>query len=127
MKTAKQILELYNIQNPVQEMELGDTYEIPSDQTSADMGLTIEKVREDEISVAHYHQRGDLMRDPEIVYRIQENTGEWTPIEYRQDPGIYQRDETGLSDAEDFAETWSENLKKQGFLQAAQRNGGESQ
>jgi len=125
MKTAKQILDLYNIQNPVQDMELGEHYEISADQTSADMDLTIEKIRDNEISVAHYHQqRGDLMRDPEIVYRIEDN-GEWTPIEYRQDPGIYQRDETGLNDVEDFAETWSENLKNQGFLQAAQQKGGE--
>jgi len=124
MKTAKQILNLYNIQNPVKEMELGERYEIPSDQTSADMDLTIEKIRDNEISVAHYYQqRGDLMRDPEIVYRI-DDSGEWTAIEYRQDPGIYQRDQTGLPDVEDFAETWSENLQRQGFLQAAQENQG---
>ena len=123
MKTAKQILELYNIQNPKKEMELGEHYEIPADQTTADMDLTIEKIRDQEISVAHYHQqRGDLMRDPEIVYRIEEN-GEWTPIEYRQDPGIYQRDNSGLPDVEDFAETWSENLKQQGFLEAAENEG----
>lgn len=124
MKTAKQILEQYNIENPVEEMEIGERYEIPADETVADMDLTIEKVREDEISVAHYYQqRGDLMRDPEIVYQVNEN-GEWTPIEYRQDPGIYKRSQTGLPDVEDFSETWSENLRRQGFLEAAENNGG---
>lgn len=122
MQTVKQILEHYDIQNPVQDMELGERYEIPADLTSADMDLTIEKVRSNEISVAHYYkQRGDLMRDPEIVYRVED--GEWIPVEYTQDPGIYQRDETGLPSVEDFAETWDENLRRQGFLQVAQNRG----
>lgn len=120
VETAQQILEHNGIQNPVEEMEIGERYEIPADYTAADMDLTIEKVREQEISVAHYYkQRGDLMRDPEIVYRVED--GDWIPVEYTQDPGIYQRDDTGLSSVEDFAETWDRNLRKQGFIEAAEQ------
>jgi hypothetical protein len=120
METVKQILEAQGVQNPVEDMEVGERYEIPSEPTAADMDLTIEKIGEHQISVAHYYtQRGDLMRDPEIVYRIE--NGNWTPIEYTQDPGVYQRNEAGLRNVQEFSQTWSENLRRQGFLQAAEQ------
>ena len=117
METVQQILEAQDVQNPIEDMEVGERYEIPSEPTAADMDLTIEKVRDNEISVAHYYtQRGDLMRDPEIVYRIED--GNWIPVEYTQDPGIYQRDETGLET--EFPQIWDRNLRRQGFLKAAE-------
>ena len=120
METVQQILEAQDVQNPIEDMEVGERYEVPADNTAADMDLTIEKIGEDQISVAHYYtQRGDLMRDPEIVYRIED--GNWVPVEYTQDPRVYQRDQTGLPDVQEFAQTWDENLRRQGFLEAAEQ------
>lgn len=119
MESIKQILRLKGIQNPVEDMEIGDHYKISADNTHADMDLAIEKIRANEISVAHYRkQYGDLMRDPEIVFQIRD--GDWIPIEYTQDPGIYQRDENGLSSVRAFAKTWDRNLRKQGFVEEAE-------
>jgi hypothetical protein len=47
------------------------------------------------ISVANYYeQNGDAMRDPEMVFEVNPDawqTGEWTPVSYRQDNlDIYQ-------------------------------------
>ena len=116
METIKQILEYKGI-NDTEQMEINENYTIES-ETYED--LTIEKIDDDLISVAHYYkQRMDLMRDPEIVFRIEES-GDWTPIEYQQDPGIYQRDLSGLS-LNGFVEQWDKNLENQGFVQAAQK------
>lgn len=85
------------------------------------MDLTIEKVRSDRLSVAHYHrQRGDLMRDPMVTFRLEgADPDEWVPIEFQQDPTVYQQDREGL-DLDGFPAQWSENLQKQGFVDAAQ-------
>lgn len=82
--------------------------------------LTIEKLAGNRISVAQtYTQRMDVMRDPEIVYEIEEN-GNWKPVEYQQDPGIYEHNSDGL-DLGGFIEQWDENLQKQGFIEASKR------
>lgn len=110
MDAIKQILAVHD--TTAEDMELGQTIEVSGE--AATMDLTIEKVGDNRLSVAHYHeQRGDLMRDPEIVFEI--NGSVWLPIEYRQDPGLYQRNPAGLPDVADFAHDWSQNLKKQGF------------
>lgn len=116
METVKQILEHKGINNTKQ-MEINQNYTIES-ETYED--LAIEKIDDDLISVAQtYTQRMDLMRDPEIVFRI-EDSGDWTPIEYQQDDmGIYQRDLSGLS-LNGFVEQWDKNLENQGFVEAAQ-------
>ena len=75
------------------------------------MHLGIER-HGDELMVMHtYKQNGDMMRDPEMVFRIQDD-GDWVPIVFRQDPIIHQIDEDGLGqDAYEFTETWAINLK----------------
>jgi hypothetical protein len=115
METVKQILEHKGI-NDTERMEINQNYTIESEKYE---DLTIEKIDDDLISVAHYYKkRMDLMRDPEIVFRIEES-GDWTPIEYQQDDmGIYQRDLSGLS-LNGFVEQWDQNLENQGFVQAA--------
>ena len=113
--TVKQILKNKGIDDP-EDMKINENYTIESDGYE---DLTIEKVSGNRISVAQtYTQRMDLMRDPEIVYEIEED-GDWKPVEYQQDPGIYQHDENGLN-MDGFVEQWDENLKKQGFVEASQ-------
>jgi len=75
------------------------------------MDLTVEKHSDELIVSQTYTQRGDLMRDPEIRFRIQDD-GEWLPVEYRQDPNIREYCTDGI-DIEDFLETWAGNLKCQ--------------
>ena len=84
--------------------------------------LVIEKVGANLLSVAHYYtQMGDLMADPDIVFRI-EDDGTWTPIEYTNHGlGVYRHDESGLNDIHGFIKTWDRNLEQQGFLQEVNR------
>lgn len=61
-------------------MEINENYTIESVGYE---DLTIEKLADNRISVAQtYTQRMDLMRDPEIVYEIEED-GDWKPVEYQ--------------------------------------------
>lgn len=71
------------------------------------------------ISLCHYgEQNGDLMRDPEILFRI--NFAERTaiPCYYRNDyMGIEQEIPYGnrSKGLDSFCDTWFSNLKAQGF------------
>ena len=113
MDSIKQILENLGVKS-VKEMEVNENYTVEVDGYE---DLTIEKIDEDEVSVAHHYvQRGDLMCDPEIVFRVKD--GEWTPIEYTQHPSIYQKDAEGL-DIGGFVDTWDRNLRDQGFVEAS--------
>jgi hypothetical protein len=93
------------------------------------------------ISVANYYEQdGDAMRDPEMVFEVNPDawqTGEWTPVSYRQDNlDIYQEAvflvDTGkpmirpklLRDLKAFARQWDQNIEQQGFLKAARLRGG---
>lgn len=114
MDTIKTILHKEGIDDPA-EMDLGDQVEIEVDGY---MPLTIEKIEDNKISVAHYYtQRGDLMSDPEIVFRI--DGDEWTPVRYTQHPRLHQYNENGLPSVEAFVNTWDRKLKKQGFVDHA--------
>lgn len=115
METIREILSVVGVEEMGQ-MDVGDHYTIERDVYE---DLTIEMVGEDRLSVSqHYTQQGDLMRDPEIVF---ETSGdEWTAVMFQQDPTVFKRDEDGLPTVEHFAESWSENLRKQGFVEAAQ-------
>jgi hypothetical protein len=116
MKSIEKILRSKGVEN-LETMEINENYTI---HNQGYHDLTVEKISPDCLSVAHYYtQRGDLMRDPEIVFRIIEN-GSWMAVEYRQDDcGIYQRDESGL-DVSGFVKRWDKNLEKQGFVEAVQ-------
>ncbi|EMA49108.1 hypothetical protein C451_19513 [Halococcus thailandensis JCM 13552] len=116
MKSIEKILKKKGVES-LEAMELNESYTI---QSQGYHELTIEKVGSDRLSVAHYYtQRGDLMRDPEIVFRIEENDS-WTAVEYQQDDcGIYQHDKSGL-DLSEFIKQWDENLGNQGFVGVVQ-------
>jgi len=110
METVKQIIERAG-HGSAAEMDLGDHIEVSAPGV---MDLTIEKIRQDKLSVAHYwKQRGDLMRDPEVVFEIGDDG--WLPVEYRQDPSFHQMDNEGLEITE-FIQRWDDNLEAQGFL-----------
>lgn len=81
------------------------------------MDLYIEKIDIDKICVAHYYTRqGDLMSDPEVVFRIVGD--DWVPIRFTQHPNIHQYDESGLS-IQQFLDTWERNIRLQGYLEHA--------
>lgn len=114
MKAAKDILTSLGIES-VDEMAVNESYtvEVPGYED-----LTVEKIGPNRLSVAHHYvQRGDLMSDPEIVFHI--DNGEWQPVRYTQHPEIHQYDPAGI-DVENFVKQWSANLRKQGFVTAAE-------
>jgi len=114
MESVKQILEY--LDTTVKQLEIGDLHEI---QNKGYMDLTIEKISSNRVSVAHYHRkRGDLMNDPEIVFKITDKN-QWIPVRYTQHPGVHQYNENGLSQAQEFCKHWNRQLKKQGYIQAA--------
>lgn len=86
--------------------------DIESD-SNAVMDLSIERHGNEVIVCQYYHQRGDLMRDPEVRFRIED--GEWQPISYRIDAlNAYEYSTEGL-DIDDTLEMWARNLQSQGF------------
>lgn len=120
MKAVKEILQAEG--TSVEEIEINESYSYDGGDAYND--LTIEKVYDDVLVVEqHYTQRMDRMRDPEVRFDVSDPE-DWTPIEYRQDPGIYERDEGGL-DLDGFLETWDKNLKMQ--FPADEVVGGENQ
>ena len=89
------------------------------------MPLTIQRIAEDEIAIAHfYEQNGDLMYDPEMTFRLDTEKGVLEPLTFRQDGGfpIYQQvyPEPGKwipklrNDLNAFAEQWLKNIEEQG-------------
>jgi len=79
------------------------------------------------VSVVHYgEQNGDLMSDPEIVYRVDTTTGRTLPEMYQNRYlGVYQEaifEKDGktmvrpklIKDLKSFTRTWASNLKTQG-------------
>ena len=104
MDAVKKILAA-KVYQTVQEMNIEDsvTVEVPEM-----MDLVIEKIGENRLSVAHYYtQNGDLMSDPEIVFRIDGNR--WIPVRYTQHPFIEQHDEDGIN-LSGFLKRWNRNL-----------------
>jgi len=109
VEAVREILRREGVES-IEEMDLNESYSYDGGDAYND--LTIEKVYEDVLVVEqHYTQRMDRMRDPEVRFDVSDPE-DWTPIEYRQDPGIYRRDETGL-DMDGFLETWDKNLQNQ--------------
>ena len=115
METVRKILAQRGVES-VDQMEINDSYSV---EVSGFDTLTIEKVAPERLSVAHHRiQRGDLMCDPEIVFRVENDR--WVPVEYTQHPRIYQHDESGLK-IRGFVNRWDRNLREQGFLRAVVR------
>jgi hypothetical protein len=117
--TVREILS--NIGTSIDEMDLGEMYEI---EGGAFNDLTVEKVREQCISIAHYTEmNGDAMRDPEAVLRLTDD-GELVLVEFRQENGLSNRvehDEEGIENAEihSFLGRWANNLHDQGHVENA--------
>ena len=102
------------------------------------MPLSIEEIGADSegrrlIAAMHTgQQNGDLMRDPELVFAIQDWKGSPVaePISFRNDylgiiHEVYRYDDTGKRthvvpelkrDLKDFARAWFRNLHEQGFF-----------
>jgi hypothetical protein len=113
MDAAKDILSRLSIES-VEEMAVNESHTIVVEGFEE---LTIEKIGPNRVSVAHHYvQRGDLMYDPEIVFHI--DNGVWRPVRYTQHPHIHQHNPDGI-ELDGFVEQWSENLRLQGFVEAA--------
>lgn len=98
-------------------MNVGDTVSVEPD-SNALMHLVIEKTNERKLSVGHYYsQAGDLMRDPEVVFQIE--NGDWTPIRFTQDPNIQRYNSEGLN-LGSFLAKWNRNLRQQGYVDTTQ-------
>lgn len=120
MDTVTEIVQAHGYDS-VHDMAVGDHIKV---EHNHQMPLTIEKIGDNRLSVAHYYtQRGDLMSDPEVVFRLDGDT--WVPVRYTQHPRIHHHDESGLKTLKSFVNTWDRNLRKQGFLEAA-TDGGEA-
>jgi len=116
MDAVVQILEHLDME--FAEMELNDLVTVDPESEAMDE-LTIEKIGDDLLSVGHYYtQRGDLMRDPEVVFRV--DGDRWWPIEFRRDgtPQMHDHNEDGI-DLRGFDRHWNKNLKNQGYVDAA--------
>ena len=85
-------------------------------ESDAIMDLSIERHGDELIVCQYYIQRGDLMRDPEVTFRL-EADGEWTPVSYRVDPlNTYEYSTDGVP-IDDMLDVWAENLQMQGFVE----------
>lgn len=114
MEAAKDILDRFGIES-IEDMAVNESHTI---EVESYEDLTIEKVGSNLIGVAHHYvQRGDLMCDPEIVFRVDD--GVWTPVRFTQHPNVHQHDPEGI-ELDGFVEQWSENLHRQGFVEAAE-------
>jgi hypothetical protein len=84
-------------------------------ENEAVMDLSIERHGDELIVCQYYIQRGDLMRDPEVTFRI-EADGTWTPMSYRVDPlNTYEYSTEGVPIG-DMLDMWAENLRMQGLV-----------
>jgi hypothetical protein len=79
-------------------------------ESDAIENLSIERHGTELIVCQYYTQRADLMRDPEVRFRIEGD--EWMPVEYRQDPHTREYCTDGL-EVSDTLETWAVNLREQ--------------
>ena len=113
MEAVKEILEKEGVHGS-EDLEINDPFTYDGGEHHYD--LAIEKVYEDTLSVEqHYTQRMDRMSAPEVRFDISDYH-DWVPIEYTNHdtvPQIYERDESGLDDLDEFLETWNKNLKSQ--------------
>ncbi len=84
------------------------------------------------ISLCHYGvQNGDLMRDPEVVFKIEKETAK--PVYYRNDYAGFEHAtieeqfgdvpvKPGLQKSLDsFCRMWWKNIKEQGFFEVAKK------
>lgn len=96
------------------------------------MPLSLDKIGDNTFSMAHYYeQNGDLMADPDVVFRVNAENKTLTAISFQQDNlGIYQTFENGGAEQEDcnsFVGKWLTNISAQGYkpVKATLTNGSE--
>jgi hypothetical protein len=77
------------------------------------MELDIERIAADKIAISHISiMNGDIMRDPEIVFKVRPD-GALTALTFENSyAGVYKE----IEDSNEFMELWSTNLREQGFL-----------
>jgi len=113
VEAVKEILEREGVTSS-EDLEINDPFTYDGGELHYD--LAIEKVYEDTLSVEQfYKKRMDRMSAPEVRFDISDYDN-WVPIEYTNHdtvPQIYDRDESGLDDLDEFLETWNKNLKSQ--------------
>ncbi|MDE7260678.1 MAG: hypothetical protein K2N78_01240 [Oscillospiraceae bacterium] len=91
------------------------------------MPLHLEWIDTDVIAISHtYVQEGDLMRDPEMTFRVDREKGTLEPLTFQQDGSIplYQQvyPEPGRwipklrSDLNTFAQQWLKNISEQRYI-----------
>jgi hypothetical protein len=115
MDVIQEILSQYGVES-VEEWEINAPHEV---EVEACDPLTIEKIASDRVSVGHYFtQNGDLMSDPEVVFKIDD--GEWSPVSFTSHPHPprHEHDESGLG-MSSFLETWEKNIRNMGYLREA--------
>jgi len=84
-------------------------------ENDAVMHLSIERHSDELTAYQCYIQRGDLIRDPEVTFRIKPD-GTWTPVAYRIDAlDTYEYSTEGVPIC-DTLDGWVENLRMQGFV-----------
>lgn len=115
MDTVKEIIRIAGYDD-VESLPINELIEVDG---GAFMDLSIEKVRDGELSVGHYYtQNYDLMSDPEVRFDV--SGEEWTPVTFTQHgvPQVHERDEDGL-DMKSFLSGWNSRLREQGFINKA--------
>lgn len=115
MDVIQEILSQFGVVS-VEEWEINAPHEVEVEGCDP---LTIEKIAPRRVAAGHYFtQNGDLMSDPELVFKIED--GEWTAIEFTSHPSPdgYVYNEDGV-DLEGFLEFWEKNIRKMGYVDAA--------
>ena len=77
------------------------------------MPLTVEILEDDQVTLCHYGElNGDLMADPEVIFKLGTDLTQAKAIYYRNDYVGYEKYE----DCSPFADTWLQNIKEQGYV-----------
>ena len=108
------------------EIASGEYRYLSMEAGEAMMPLHLEWIDTDVIAVSHtYTQNADLMRDPEMTFRVDREKGTLEPLTFRQDGSIqiYQEvyPEPGKwipklhRDLNTFAQQWLKNISEQGY------------
>jgi len=84
------------------------------------MTLNIERISDNRLAMSHvYTQNGDIMRDPEVVFEI-DNDGQLVAQTIEHPPMVLNgRELSGavpIKAKDSFLSLWADNLKAQGFL-----------
>ena len=91
------------------------------------MPLHLEWIGADEISISHtYIHNGDVIRDPEMTFRVDRDKGALEPLTFRQDGSVPINQEVYpepgrwvpklRSDLNSFAQQWLKNISQQKFV-----------